>query len=74
MGRKLLEAVKTSHKNSRASERISVGISECFVIDINHIRVSQGGVMSPWLPSDWKSSYIVNCYKSKGDALVHGNY
>ena len=26
------------------------------------------------VPSDWESSYIINLYKRKGDALERGNY
>ena len=29
------------------------------------------GEQAPW---DWKRSFIVNCYKGKGDALLRGNY
>ena len=26
------------------------------------------------IPNDWSLSYIINCYKGKGDSLVRGNY
>ena len=26
------------------------------------------------IPDDWCLSYIINCYKGKGDALLRGNY
>ena len=26
------------------------------------------------IPEDWKDSFIINCYKGKGDATDRGNY
>ena len=40
----------------------------CITILANHI-VCVGAI-----PADWNLSFIINCYKGKGDALERGNY
>ena len=37
-------------------------------------RLANAIIQEEEMPSEWDLSYIINCYKGKGDALVRGNY
>ncbi len=54
-----------------AAEMLRASAEDCagFVAKLTSCMIREGKI-----PSEWTESYIINCYKGKGDALDVGNY
>jgi hypothetical protein len=62
---------KAAGPSGIVAEMLKTSGDQCITVlteIMNHI------IREGQMPRDWNESFIVNCYKGKGDALERGNY